>query len=256
MSGLLWVDGVGHGYRRGGVWSGLFSDVSFGVEPGEIVAVFGGRLAGKTTLLQIVAGMGRRPTKGRVWFDGQDLWASRAKQRADLLGRKIVWADRAIQPKNTKAVKYVGMGMAATGHRGSEIDGLAAEALERVGASECAHTRCGNLSVGQQALVGIARGFAVRPMLLVMDDLLDGLGTEGSNEALALLHELVESKPAESKPRCGVLLSASSMEPVTLAHRIWSIKKTNGLKLEAGTSKITNINDRAEDQGSRSAGCA
>lgn len=244
MSGLLWVDGVGHGYRRGGTWSGLFSDVSFGVEPGEIVAIFGGRLAGKTTLLKIVAGM-RRPTQGRVWFGDQDLWALRTQQREELLGHKIVWADRAIQPKNTKVAKYIGMGLAATGHRGGEIDRLAAEALERVGASECAHNRCGDLSVWQQALVAIARGFALRPMLLVMDDLLDALGTEGSNEALALLHELVESKPAESKPRCGVLLSASSMEPVTLAHRVWSIKKTNGLKLEAGQSKITHINNRA-----------
>lgn len=92
-----------------------------------------------------------------------------------------------------------------------------------------------DLSLGQQALVGIARGFAKQPRLLVMDELLDGLGTDASNEALGLLHEL-----ANSNPPCGVLLSASSMEPVTLADRIWSIHK-KGLKLETGYTKITRL---------------
>jgi ABC-type nitrate/sulfonate/bicarbonate transport system ATPase subunit len=174
----------------------------------------------------------------------------RDRQREELVGREIVWADRTIQPKKTRVSKYIGMGLVATGHPSERADRLAAEALERVGASECANSMCGDLSVWQQALVGIARGFAVRPKLLVMDDLLDALGTEGSNEAVALLHELVESEP-----RCGVLVSAASMEPVTLAHRVWSMQKTNGLKLEAGRPKVVPLHGRDEDQRSRSEGC-
>ncbi len=220
------------------MWSGLFSGVSFEVEPGEIVAVIGGRLEGKTTLLEVVAVL-QRPVEGRVLFGGRDVWALRSSQREELIGREVVLANRVIRPKDMTVCKFIGMGLAATGHPARKIDRLAMEALERVGAAGCANSRCGDLSVSQQTLVGIARGFAVRPRLLVLDDLLDALGTEGCEEALALLHELVESKP-----HCGVLLSASSMEPVTMAHRIWSLQKTNGLKLEVGHSKITHIHNQ------------
>jgi ABC-type multidrug transport system ATPase subunit len=233
MSGLLWVEGVGYGFWRGGAWSGLLSDVSFEVEPGEIVALIGDRLAGKTTLLKIVAGL-QRPTTGQVWFEGRSLWELGKRQREQLVGREIVWANRAIKPETTKVSKYVGMGLAVRGRRG-DPDHLAAQALERVGASECANSLPRDLSLGQQTLVGIARGFAKHPRLLVMDELLDGLGTDASDEALGLLHEL-----ANSNPPCGVLLSASSMEPVTLADRVWSIHK-QGLKLETGYTKITSL---------------
>jgi ABC-type lipoprotein export system ATPase subunit len=61
---LLSVERVYKGYSRGRQWTGALEDISLEVRPGEVVAVVGARLAGKTTLLKIAAGLERPDTRG------------------------------------------------------------------------------------------------------------------------------------------------------------------------------------------------
>jgi ABC-type multidrug transport system ATPase subunit len=70
-------------------------------------------------------------------------------------------------------------------------------------------------------LVGFARAFAGEPRLVVVDDLLNGLGGRAIEEAIDLLRSLI----AESEQRCGVLLSVSEMESTVFADRVLSIYK-------------------------------
>jgi energy-coupling factor transporter ATP-binding protein EcfA2 len=62
---VLSVEGVWKGFSRGGQWMEVLKDVSFAVRRGEVVAIVGGRLGGKTTLLEIAAGI-ENPDRGSV----------------------------------------------------------------------------------------------------------------------------------------------------------------------------------------------
>jgi ABC-type glutathione transport system ATPase component len=133
---VLAVEGVSKGYSRDGRWSGVLSDVSLQVMPGEIVAVLGRRLAGKSTVLQIAAGM-QRPDEGRVVLGDVDLAGLSDRQRSRLLGRDVVWLDRNGPGLNVEVGRFVGLSLALHGRGRREARRLAAEMLGRVGAREC-----------------------------------------------------------------------------------------------------------------------
>lgn len=253
----LRVEGVWKSYLRGGQWTEVFKDVTFEVEGGEVVAVTGSRLEGKTTLLKISAGM-LPPDKGSVSLGGQELTGCRDRQRSQLLGRQIVWIDRDGPGLNVEVSKLVGWPLALHGRHRRDAEQAAAQALERVGARECLGRRWGELSNWQRVLVGLARAFAGTPRLVVVDDLLDALGGPATEEASDLLRSLVE----ESEPRCGVLMSASDMESAMFADRVWSITRKRTLKLMsgrlAGEGEILVFpdRDRLRAGGSRGVGCS
>ena len=229
VSELLVVEGVWKGYSRGGRWSGVLSGVSFGVGRGEVVAVVGSRLEGKTSLLRIAAGM-ERPDRGSVSLEGRVLAGFSDRSRARLLGHEIVWVDRDGPELGLEVSKFVGWPLALHGRGRRHADEMAARALERVGARECMGRRWGELSNWQRVLVGLARAFAGSPRLVVIDDLLDALGGRATEEASDLLRSLVE----ESEPRCGVLMSASDMESAMFADRVWSLTREGTLKAMSG----------------------
>ena len=248
----LSVEGVWKGYRRGSEWAEVLANVSFDVRPGEIVAVTGSKLAGKTTLLKIAAGM-ERPDKGRVSLGSRQL----ADGRSGLLGHAIRWVDGDGPKLKLDVVKFVGLPVALHGSKRRESERAAAQVLERVGAKSCLGRRWGELSNGQRLLVGLARGFVGSPRLVVIDDLLDVCGGRATEEAADLLRSLVEA----SAPRCGVLMSTSDLESAMFADRVWSITGKRSLKLMAGQQTDGKVipfpeGDRASAGGSRGVGSA
>src|SRR5580704_6919447 len=229
MVEVLSVEGVWKGFSRGGRWMGVLSGVSFGVGRGEVVAVVGSRLEGKSTLLKVAAGM-ERPDEGCVLLDGSSLTGLRDRSRTRLLGHEIVWIDRDGPELGVEVSRFVGWPLALHGHGRRDAERAAAQALERVGARECVGRRWGELSNWQRVLVGLARAFAGAPRVVVIDDLLDALGPRATEQASDLLRSLVE----ESEPRCGVLMSASDMESAMFADRVWSITRKGTLKALSG----------------------
>ncbi len=250
MGELLSVDGVCKGYWRGGSWLGVLKDVSFEVGRGEVVAVIGPRLGGKTTLLQIAAGM-ESPDSGSVSLGGRELesrrerprswrawWAGRREHSGvPLLGHDVVWVSRDGPHQELEVSKYVGWPLAVHGRRHRDARTLAACALERVGAQDCVSRCWGELSNWQRVLVGFARGFAGSPQLVIIDDLLDALGSRDTETAADLLRSLVE----ESEPRCGVLVSAGSFDSaVVLADEVWALTRRGTLTRRSGRRASTN----------------
>lgn len=225
----LSVEGVWKGYRRGSEWAEVLANVSLHVKPGEIVAISASRFAGKTTLLKIAAGL-EHPDKGTVLFGEQPLTDGRGVPRGRLLGRTVRWVDDHGPKLKLDVLQFVGLPLALHGaHRGA-AERAAAQAIERVGATPCLGRRWGELSNWQRVLVGLARGFAGHPQLVVIDDLLDALGSRATEEAADLLRSLVET----SRPRCGVLMSTSDLESAMFADRVWSITTKRSLRLMAG----------------------
>jgi putative ABC transport system ATP-binding protein len=214
---VLVVVGVCEGSSSGESWAPLLSDVSFEVGCGELVAIVGGRLSGKTTLLEIAAGI-RAPEGGSVRLGELELAGMSERERARVRGRELVWLNRAGMSQRLEVAKIVGWPLALQRGR-RETERRARQMLERVGALDCAHKRWADLSPWQQLLVGLARAFAAAPRLVVIDDLLDALGSHATTEASRLLRSLI----AEAESRCGVLMSASDRDSAVFADRVWSL---------------------------------
>lgn len=135
---------------------------------GEQAALLGSSGGGKTTLLNIIAGI-LTPDSGRVMVDGRDLAAMpevvRDRYRAAKIG--IVFQTFNLLPAFT-ALENVLLGMAFSG-RGVDR-GFARSLLEMVGLGHRLHHSPRRLSVGEQQRVAVARALANRPVLLLADE--------------------------------------------------------------------------------------
>jgi ABC-type nitrate/sulfonate/bicarbonate transport system ATPase subunit len=272
MSGapVLQVQSVSKGYWRGGSYLGVLKDVSLQVTPGEVVAVIGRRLGGKSTLLEIVGGI-QAPDAGTVALAGRPVraqrrrsvrewWAARRARSTDpVLGHDVVLVTRDGPHQELEVCKYVGGPLAVRGSRRSDVRRIAAAALERVGAGDCAGRCWGELSHYQRALVGLARAFAGTPQLVILDDLLDAHTRRDTQTLSDTLHTLVEESG-----RCAVLLSAGYYETaVVLADRVCSLENgtlvhNSGPRVRAGQHRpaatVVQLHKRA-DRGTRDIGC-
>jgi ABC-type nitrate/sulfonate/bicarbonate transport system ATPase subunit len=239
MSELLSTNGICKGYERGGRYLVVLDRVSLEVAAGEVVAVVGRRLGGKSTLLQIVAGL-QVPDAGTVTIAGlpirppgrrsvREWWAARRTGvREPRLGHDMVFVSRDGPNQELDVCNFIGGPLAVSGAGGSrDVQMLAGRALDRVGASDCIGRRWSELSNYQRALVGLARAFAGHPQLVILDDLLDAHGRQDTSRLSDLLHTLVE----ESERPCGVLLSAGYPETaIVLANRVCALTQKGTLE--------------------------
>ena len=249
---VLVVAGVCQGLSAGAGWAPLLRDASLEVERGEVVAVVGGRLSGKTTLLKIAAGI-VTPEAGSVRLGEHELTGMSERERVRLRGRELVWLNRVGMSQPLEVVKIVGWPLAMRRGR-RETERRAGEMLERVGALDCARKRWADLSPRQQLLVGFAQAFAASPKVVIIDDLLDALGSRATKEASDLLRSLI----AEAEHRCGVLMSVSDRDSAVFADRAWSLDGGGKLTPTSGHSnshaQILPLRRRDEGGGSRRAG--
>jgi putative ABC transport system ATP-binding protein len=217
MSELLRLSGVCKAYARGERRLRVLAGVSLSVRAGEVVAVVGARGEGKTTLLQIAAGI-ERPDRGHVHFGDVDLARLSDRERSAMLGGPICWSTRAGPGLRLRVRDSVAMPLAiGRGRRARHIQEAADDALERVGAGACAGRLWSELSNWEQVLAGFARVIVAQPQLLVLDDLFEGLGMGRLREASQWLRTL------SGELGCGVLLSASDVEGTLVADRVWSL---------------------------------
>ena len=218
---MLVLSGVSQGFSQGTTdpWQQVLSDASLSVHAGEVVAVIGGRLSGKTTLLGAAAGI-TVPEAGSVRLGEVELTSLSDRERGNLRGREVVWLNTVGVAAKLRVCKLLGWSLADRGGRG-EREHHIAEALERVGASKYAQSCWGELSRFEQVLVGYAQAFVGRPRLVVIDDLLDGLGEPRTKEASDLLRSLIE----DTGRSWGVLMSATDRESALYADRVWALER-------------------------------
>jgi predicted ABC-type transport system involved in lysophospholipase L1 biosynthesis ATPase subunit len=179
----------------------VLKDVSLKVDAGEVVAVLAQRAQGKTSLLRVAAGM-QRPDRGRVHFEGEDLWALSERQRSRLLGGRIGWVGSAVPDLDVPMLSNVALPLFAM-HGKREASARALAALERVGAEDCAEQFWESLADWERALVAVAQGIAREPKLLLVDDLTVSLGLGEADDVGQLLVVLARERGF------GVLMSVS-----------------------------------------------
>jgi putative ABC transport system ATP-binding protein len=159
-------------------------DVSFTIEPGELVALTGPSGSGKSTLLNLVGALDV-PDGGRLLVDGQDLarLTDPARYRAELVG--FVFQAHNLIPTLSAAenVELAMFGLRARSRRVERARGL----LDEVGLSGRAEARPTVLSGGERQRVAIARALANDPRLLLADEPTGALDAATGAQVLDLL---------------------------------------------------------------------
>lgn len=168
---LLAFEGVSRSCAEGSQTHTLLDKVSFEMEAGDFVGIWGPRRSGKSTLLRLAAGV-ELPDEGKVYFNGVDLTALSAGKRARLLRNEVgfAWASWPAYRRRRvdKHVTLAGLADGRTAMRSAE--GMARRALQRVDVLECADRLLGGLSVGDRVRVELARALIREPRLLVVDE--------------------------------------------------------------------------------------
>lgn len=166
-------------------------EVSFEIKPKEFVTLAGKSGAGKTTLLRLILAE-EKPTKGRIFFDNEDL--SKIKPgRLPLIRRRIgaVFQDYKLLPSKTtyENVAYI---MEVIGKSEEEIARDAPQVLEIVGLKERAQNFPVELSAGERQRAAIARALVHRPQVILADEPTGNLDPYHALEILRLLLKINE----------------------------------------------------------------
>jgi len=166
-------------------------EVSFDVEKGEICAVMGENGAGKSTLMNILSGTFEQ-TSGSFYVDGKEA-RFRSPHEAMKAGIAIVHQELNLVETLT-VLENLFVGRIPLRHGIVDWSAMARDAraiLDRVGGHAIAPRKLvGELSIGQQQLVEIARVLSVDPAILILDEPTSSLSEDDSLRLLELVREL------------------------------------------------------------------
>lgn len=170
----------------------MLQDIDFDVAPGEYVAVMGESGVGKSTLLNLIAGLDL-PDSGNITFEGTELTTlddnARTLVRRDRMG--FVFQAFHLLPHLT-VMRNVLVPLALIGVEPDESLRTAGEMLEAVGISALAAAYPRELSGGEMQRVAIARALVHRPRLVLADEPTGNLDTDTARQVLRVLREQIK----------------------------------------------------------------
>jgi branched-chain amino acid transport system ATP-binding protein len=182
---LLEVAGVTK--RFGGVVAN--AGISFEVAPGEIVGVIGPNGAGKSTLFDVIAGV-YRPDAGEVRLAGEPITGLRPDQ---ITRRGIGRTFQKLRPfPGMTVLENVTVGALLHEPDPGPARAVARRCLELVGLADKAQAFARELSTGQRKRLEMARALAIRPRLLLLDEVTGGVDQRSIPGLVALIGRLRE----------------------------------------------------------------
>ena len=183
-------------------------DVNIEIEKGEFVGVIGHTGSGKSTLIQHLNGL-LKPTSGKIYIDGQDIWQDKSKLREIRFKVGLVFQYPEYQLFEETVYKDIAFGPKNMGLSEEEIDRRIRETAELVGIDDSILEKSPfELSGGQMRRVAIAGVMAMEPEILILDEPTAGLDPEGRNTILGQI-ELYHRNTGRT-----VLLVSHSMEDI------------------------------------------
>jgi molybdopterin-binding protein len=171
----LWID-LGEFHLR---------QIGLDIAPGEYFVVLGPTGAGKTVLLETIAGL-HQPEKGRILADGEEITNVPPERR----GIGFVYQDYVLFP-HLSVEENVAFGLHMQRQESEVIRKRVAEISDLLGIDHLLHRRPDTLSGGEKQRVALARALVVEPRLLLLDEPLSALDPEtreGLQRELARLH--------------------------------------------------------------------
>lgn len=182
---ILNVQHLSKTYGSGETKVEALRDVSFSLEKGEFAAVIGESGSGKSTLLNCIGGLDT-PTDGKVFIDGQDLFAMADEARTIFRRRSIGFIFQSYQlVPELNVEQNIIFPLLLDGRRPKQAD--VDEILDVLGLSARRHHLPRQLSGGQQQRVAIGRALITRPKLILADEPTGNLDSRNSREVVALL---------------------------------------------------------------------
>ncbi len=185
---LLELEHVEKYYGRGPYRQTVLHDVSLEVQRGEMVAIWGLRRSGRSTLLRVAAGI-EAPDAGVVRFGGRDL----SDRRCEVLGTEIGYCRKTFRPsEGDVALDHLTVGQIARGLTPPVAMSRARAALERAGAEACATRRPGELDCEERIRVALARALVLQPSVLLIDEPTIGVDLLARDGILTLLRAIAD----------------------------------------------------------------
>ena len=180
----------GNGTKRVEVLKGV--DLNF--SRGERAAIVGASGVGKTTLLHVLGTLDR-PTGGKVFYEGKDIYALNEKELALFRNREIgfVFQFHHLLPEFS-ALENTMMPCLIQGIPKKESASRAEAILTLVGLKERLSHKPGELSGGEQQRVAVARALVLEPKVLLADEPTGNLDTKTGESVFDLLQELNQIK--------------------------------------------------------------
>jgi ABC-type multidrug transport system ATPase subunit len=170
----------------------VLCDVSLELDAGELVAVWGLRGSGRSTLLAVAAGIDP-PDAGTVLFEGKDLAARGAAGPGDGIG----YCDPCIGgASERKVVDHLSAGLLGQGVQPRVARARVDRALHRVGLEQFDGLLLGELDAGEAVRVALASALVTGPRLLVMDEPTKGVDLLERDKIVLLLRALANEGTA------------------------------------------------------------
>ena len=183
-------------------------DVSFTVEEGDFVGIIGATGSGKSTLITHMNGL-NKPTSGKIYIDGCDLWADPEKIRDFRFLTGLVFQYPEYQLFEETVYKDIAFGPINQGKTGEELDRCVREAARLVGIRDDQLDKSPfELSGGQKRRVAIAGVIAMEPKVLILDEPTAGLDPVGVESILGNIRDYHKAQNAT------IILVSHSMEEV------------------------------------------
>jgi len=194
LPSLLEVKNVKKTYRMGKVEVVALRGVSFSVEEGEFLTIFGPSGSGKSTLLHLIGGLDR-PDEGEIIVDGSNLQQLSDDKRAQLRLTRIgfIFQFFNLLPRLT-ALANVELPLFIADTSEKDAKEKAKEMLNLVGLDTRMDHRPFELSGGEQQRVAIARALINNPKIILADEPTGNLDTQIGGEIVQLMRTLNKEK--------------------------------------------------------------
>ncbi len=165
----------------------VLKGIDLKVEKGEVVSILGPSGAGKSTLLHLLGGLDR-PTEGRVYLEGVDLYNISDEVRAKIRNEKVgfVFQFYHLLPEFSTLENVFLPGL-ISGKKKRDLIERALQLLENVGLKDRLKHRPNQLSGGEQQRVAIARALMNEPDLLLCDEPTGNLDSDTGRRICELL---------------------------------------------------------------------
>jgi len=158
--------------------------VSLDIEKGDVLSLIGPSGSGKSTLLRVLVGL-NKPAAGRIMLEGEEIDYQNRRSLKKARDRFAIVFQQYNLFQNMTALKNVTIApVKIQGRPKKEVEAEAVELLIKVGLGEKLKSYPDELSGGQQQRVAIARALALKPEILLLDEVTSALDPELINEVL------------------------------------------------------------------------
>ena len=181
-------------YSDNGVPVHAIRGVDLDISRGEFLVIAGPSGSGKTTLLNMIGALDK-PTKGNIYFEGEDITTKSKTELSNLRLHKLGFIFQAYNliPVLT-AIENIEFSMMLLGIPEKEREDKALKLMDELGIKDLAHKRPNEMSGGQQQRIAVARAIVNNPSIVLADEPTANLDSKTAGHLLDLMQKMNEEK--------------------------------------------------------------